>query len=327
MSGIENILQVEGLSIAVGSKHDSPLAAESVTFNVKRGEIFGMVGESGCGKSICALAVSGLLRSPLRTTAGRVMFEDKDILALNSREIRQLRGGRIAMIFQEPMTALNPLMRVGDQIAEMFVLHERLSNSEARRRAVAALEQVQVPSPEQRCADYPHQLSGGMRQRVMIAIAMACKPALLIADEPTTALDVTIQAEIISLVLELCQQSGTAVLLISHDLGLVAETCNRVAVMYAGRIIEEQRGDLIFSSPLHPYTRGLVAALPRPGRRLAGGQKPLADIPGLVPPIGQRAAGCHFVPRCGRADAKCKQDVPQATQLGGDGFVRCFHHG
>ncbi len=327
MSGDAPILALEGLSIAVGAEATAPLAAEGVSFDIRAGEVFGLVGESGCGKSICALAIAGLLQPPLRISAGRAIFEGRDIFGLPQRDFRKLRGGRIAMVFQEPMTALNPLMRVGDQIAEMFILHEGLSRSSARRRAVTALEQVQVPSPERRCADFPHQLSGGMRQRVMIAIALACSPTLLIADEPTTALDVTIQAEITELILDLCRRKGTAVLMISHDLGHVADICDRVAVMYSGRIVEEQTAARIFAHAQHPYTQGLVAALPRPGRRLVEGQHPLAEIPGMVPPIGQRPPGCHFAPRCPRADQQCTAQVPRLTPLPEGGKVSCFHHG
>ena len=320
------VLDVRELSIGVDISGGTALAAESISFAIKAGEVFGMVGESGCGKSICALAIAGLLRPPLRVTAGQALLDGRDIFALPPGELRALRGRKIAMIFQEPMTALNPLMTVGNQIAEMFVLHEGLSGAEARRRAVAALAQVQVPSPERRARDYPHQLSGGMRQRVMIAIALACDPALLIADEPTTALDVTIQAEITDIILDLCREKGTAVMMISHDLGHVAEICHRVAVMYSGRIVEERRGGQIFNDPRHPYARGMVAALPVPGRRLTVGQQKLAEIAGIVPPIGQRPEGCHFAPRCDRATDVCRQSVPPVSNLPDGGSVRCFHH-
>ena len=251
------LLKVENLRIALewgGTTFD---ATESVSFEIGRGEAFGLVGESGCGKSITALAVMGLLRRPLSLAGGRILLDGQEIQDVPAAEMRRLRGKRIAMIFQEPMTALNPLSPVGRQIAEMFVLHEGASWSEAMDRAEDALRQVRVPSPERRIKDYPHQLSGGMRQRVMIAIALACRPELLVADEPTTALDVTVQAEIIDLMAELCAARGTAILMISHDLGLVANMCRRVAVMYAGRIVEEQKSESIFGTPRHPYTRGL----------------------------------------------------------------------
>ena len=326
MSDRDFVLMVQDACIGVDTGATVAIAVENISFAIRAGEVFGMVGESGCGKSICALAIAGLLRAPLRVTGGQALFGGRDIFALPERDLRALRGGEIAMIFQEPMTALNPLMTVGEQIAEMFILHQGLPRSDARRRAVAALTQVQVPSPERRARDYPHQLSGGMRQRVMIAIALACDPSLLIADEPTTALDVTIQAEITDLILDLCREKGTAVLMISHDLGHVSEICDHVAVMYAGRIVEERQGGQIFTNPKHPYARGMVAALPVSGRRLAEGQNRLTEINGMVPTIGQRPDGCHFAPRCGRATEVCRSTVPPLERLADGGYVRCFHH-
>ncbi|MCC7272904.1 MAG: ABC transporter ATP-binding protein, partial [Alphaproteobacteria bacterium] len=302
-------------------------AVEGVSFRIARGETFGLVGESGCGKSITALSVMGLLRPPLAIGGGRIRLEGREIQDLPPAELRRLRGRRIAMIFQEPMTALNPLSPVGRQIAEMFVLHEGASWSEAGERAVEALRQVRVPSPERRVKDFPHQLSGGMRQRVMIAIALACGPDLLVADEPTTALDVTVQAEIVDLMRELCAAKGTAVLMISHDLGLVADICRRVAVMYAGRIVEEQAADAVFRAPQHPYTQGLVASLPLLGSRSAHGRRRLSEIAGTVPSIAAYPAGCRFNPRCVRATEICRVEDPAATPLPGDGLVRCHHHG
>jgi len=231
------------------------------------------------------------------------------------------------MIFQEPMTALNPLSPVGRQIAEMFVLHQGANWSEAMDRAEDALRQVRVPSPERRIKDYPHQLSGGMRQRVMIAIALACGPDLLVADEPTTALDVTVQAEIIDLMAELCAAKGTAVLMISHDLGLVANMCKRVAVMYAGRIVESQVADAIFAAPTHPYTQGLIDSLPRLGERARRGRQKLREISGVVPSIANYPPGCRFNPRCPAVTDVCRSVVPEATPLPAEGLVRCHHHG
>jgi len=320
------LLEVDDLHITLQSDGKVFNAAEQVSFRIGRGEAFGLVGESGCGKSITALAVMGLLRRPLAVGRGRIVLDGEEIQHASAARWRELRGSRVGMIFQEPMTALNPLSPVGRQIAEMFVLHQNASWSEAMDRAEDALRQVQVPSPERRIKDYPHQLSGGMRQRVMIAIALACQPALLIADEPTTALDVTVQAEIIDLMTGLCAAKGTAILMISHDLGLVANMCRRVAVMYAGRIVESQPAEAIFATPRHPYTRGLVDSLPRLGERAKRGRQRLREIAGVVPSITAFPAGCRFNPRCPEATDTCRSTAPQVTRLP-DGFVRCHHHG
>ena len=303
-------------------------AVENVSFEIGRGEAFGLVGESGCGKSITALAVMGLLRRPLSLGGGRIVLDGQEIQDASAAEMRRLRGKRIAMIFQEPMTALNPLSPVGRQIAEMFVLHQGASWNEAMDRAEEALRQVRVPSPERRIRDYPHQLSGGMRQRVMIAIALACGPDLLIADEPTTALDVTVQAEIIDLMAELCAAKGTAILMISHDLGLVANMCRRVAVMYAGRIVESQVAEAIFATPRHPYTQGLVDSLPRLGERVA------ARPPAAARDLGRRAvdrglpAGLPLQSALpGRHRHLPHRPRPTSRRLPADGLVRCHHHG
>jgi len=321
------LLEVEDLRIDIETQGRRIAAAEGISFRIERGETFGLVGESGCGKSITALAVIGLLRPPLSIGGGVINFDGQDIRKLSGSARRGLRGDRIAMIFQEPMTALNPVSPVGRQIAEMFVLHKGKSWREANKLAVEALEQVRVPAPERRVKDFPHQLSGGMRQRVMIAIALACGPDLLIADEPTTALDVTVQAEIIELMRELCAEKGTAVLMISHDLGLVANVCRRVAVMYAGRIVEERNSDDVFRTPSHPYTHGLVASLPRLGSRAAHGQTRLQEIKGVVPGIAQFPAGCRFNPRCPKATEICRQVEPTVDFLPAEGLVRCHHHG
>jgi peptide/nickel transport system ATP-binding protein len=320
------LLTVENLRIALAGDKVTHNAVEDVSFEIGRGEAFGLVGESGCGKSITALAVMGLLKRPLSLGGGRIVLDGQEIQDAAPAEMRRLRGKRIAMIFQEPMTALNPLSPVGRQIAEMFVLHQGADWNEAMDRAEEALRQVRVPSPERRIRDYPHQLSGGMRQRVMIAIALACGPDLLIADEPTTALDVTVQAEIIDLMAELCAAKGTAILMISHDLGLVANMCRRVAVMYAGRIVEAQPAGAIFSTPRHPYTQGLVDSLPRLGERSRRGRQRLREIAGVVPSIQSYPAGCRFNPRCTAATEVCLSVVPDITALP-DGLVRCHHHG
>jgi peptide/nickel transport system ATP-binding protein len=309
--------------VADGRRH---AAVDGISFDIARGEAFGLVGESGCGKSITALAIMGLLKPPLGLGAGRIHLDGREIQNLDPTEMRRLRGKRLAMIFQEPMTALNPLSTVGRQIAEMFVLHEGASWRDAERRAVEALASVKVPAPERRVRDYPHQLSGGMRQRVMIAIALACSPDILIADEPTTALDVTVQAEVIDLMQELCRARGTAILMISHDLGLVSNVCQRVAVMYAGRIVELRGSADVFSSPSHPYTHGLVASLPRLGTRAAHGQRNLTEIAGTVPAIADFPAGCRFNPRCVKATDVCRADDPPETGLPDGGRVSCHHY-
>jgi peptide/nickel transport system ATP-binding protein len=321
------LLKVDGLRIALAGNKTTYNAVEEVSFEIGRGEAFGLVGESGCGKSITALAIMGLLRRPLSLAGGRIVLDGEEIQDASAAEMRRLRGKRIAMIFQEPMTALNPLSPVGKQIAEMFVLHEGMGWNEAMDRAEEALRQVRVPSPERRIRDYPHQLSGGMRQRVMIAIALACSPELLVADEPTTALDVTVQAEIIDLMAELCAAKGTAILMISHDLGLVANMCRRVAVMYAGRIVEAQPADAIFATPRHPYTRGLINSLPRLGERSRRGRQKLQEIAGTVPAIAGYPAGCRFNPRCPEATEVCLAVSPKETPLPADGLVRCHRHG
>ncbi|WP_425349803.1 ABC transporter ATP-binding protein [Manganibacter manganicus] len=273
------VLSIRNLRIGVG-KHNAIL--HNVSFDILPGETYGLVGESGSGKSITGLSVMGLLKRPLQVTSGEVMFQGQDVLKLGNRARRRLRGDRMSMIFQEPMTALNPLVTVGRQIAEMLVVHRGMSWPQARRKAVEGLENVRVPSPEERARSYPHQLSGGMRQRVMIAIALACRPDLLIADEPTTALDVTVQAGVLELIAELCKAEGTAVLLVSHDLGVIANMCRRVGVMDRGRLVEEQDAKALFENPLHPYTRGLLAARPRLGSRTLAGRGRLTELDQVV---------------------------------------------
>jgi peptide/nickel transport system ATP-binding protein len=320
------LLEVENLRIDLAVGEARLPAVEDVSFSIGRGETYGLVGESGCGKSITALSLIGLLRPPLHVGGGTIRFDGEEIQSLSAIGMRRLRGKRIAMIFQEPMTALNPVSPVGRQIAEMFVLHEGASWREAERRAVEALAQVRVPAPERRAKDYPHQLSGGMRQRVMVAIALACNPALLLADEPTTALDVTVQAEILDLIRELCAARGTAVLMISHDLGLIASMCQRVGVMYAGRLVEERAAHDVFRSPSHPYTHGLVASLPLLGARAREGRRKLQEIAGVVPPVSAFPNGCRFNPRCRVATDICRVDDPAPTLLTDGGRVRCHHH-
>jgi peptide/nickel transport system ATP-binding protein len=276
------LLHVDSLRAdALLGRHVHPILKD-VSFQILPGEAYGLVGESGSGKSVTSLAVMGLLKKPLKVSGGEIRFKGRDLLALPKREMRRLRGNRIAMIFQEPMTALNPLSTVGRQIAEMFVLHQGKSWDEGNRLAIDALASVRVPNPDRRARNYPHQMSGGLRQRVMIAMALACNPDLLIADEPTTALDVTVQAEVLRLIKELCAERGTAVLFISHDLGVIASVCQRVGVMYAGCLVEENETQALFSNPRHEYTRGLLGALPRLGSRGQHGRKRLVDIDSII---------------------------------------------
>ncbi|CAN7274158.1 ABC transporter ATP-binding protein [Rhizobium sp. LjRoot30] len=269
------------LDVMLGRSVCKPLL-KNVSFQIMPGEAYGLVGESGSGKSVTSLAVMGLLKRPLAVSGGEIQFKGQNLLAVSKREMRRLRGNRIAMIFQEPMTALNPLSTVGRQIAEMFVLHQGKSWSEAQKLAVEALGNVRVPNPDRRAKNYPHQMSGGLRQRVMIAMALACNPDLLIADEPTTALDVTVQAEVLRLIKELCAERGTAVLFISHDLGVIASICQRVGVMYAGCLVEENETRALFENPRHDYTRGLLGALPRLGSRSEHGRQRLVDIDSII---------------------------------------------
>ena len=322
----EAVLSLDGLTVRLPRGADRPHALSDVSLSVASNEILCVVGESGSGKSMMANAIMRLLPNEVTIERGRMMFEGRDLCAADGAAMREVRGAGIAMIFQEPMTALNPVSPVGRQIAEMFVLHKGKSWREANQLAVEALANVRVPAPERRVKDYPHQLSGGMRQRVMIAIALACDPDLLIADEPTTALDVTVQAEIIELMRNLCAERGTAILMISHDLGLVANVCRRVGVMYAGRIVEERRSDDIFRAGAHPYTQGLVDSLPRLGSRAALGRARLREIAGVVPAIADFPAGCRFNPRCALATEICRTTVPETTWLDAGGLVRCHHH-
>jgi peptide/nickel transport system ATP-binding protein len=306
------LLEVEGLKTYFYTRDGVVRAVDGVSFSVARGETLAIVGESGCGKSVTSLSILRLIAwPPGRTVAGRVLFEGRDLLALSEPEMRKIRGDAISMIFQEPMTSLNPVLTVGQQIAEVLMLHRGLSRGGATLRSVEMLRLVRMPEPERRVAQYPHQLSGGMRQRVMIAMALACEPRLLIADEPTTALDVTIQAQILDLMRELKQRTGAAIVLITHDLGVVAEMAQRVVVMYAGRKIEEAPVASLFARPRHPYTRGLLDSIPKLGaasRR--GGVGRLSEIAGTVPSLAEPIVGCAFAPRCPFATRRCHSDDP-----------------
>jgi oligopeptide/dipeptide ABC transporter ATP-binding protein len=300
-----SLLSVAGLRVEFATDGGTIAAVDGVDLSIARGETLALVGESGCGKSMTALAVMGLVPEPAgRIAAGAIEFDGVDLVRLPPAERRAYRGSRIAMIFQEPMTSLNPAFTIGDQIGEGLVRHRGLSPRAARAEAIGLLRRVHVPAAERRVDDYPHRLSGGMRQRAMIAMALACAPALLIADEPTTALDVTIQAQIIDLLRELRAATGTAILLITHDLGVVAEIADRVAVMYAGRIVEEAPVARLFARPQHPYTIGLLGAVPRIG----GGRGPLATIEGNVPDPLRLPPGCRFAPRCPFAEPRCRAE-------------------
>jgi oligopeptide/dipeptide ABC transporter ATP-binding protein len=290
-----------------------------VSFGVAAGETLCLVGESGSGKSLTALSIMRLIQPPGRIAAGRIVFKNRDLLTLSEREMQHVRGAEIGLVFQEPMTALNPVFTIGNQLEETLRIHGRATRADARRKAVELLASVSVPQPDRRIDEYPHQLSGGLRQRALIALALACGPALLIADEPTTALDVTIQAQILDLLRDLQQRLGLALLLITHDLGVVAEMADRVAVMYAGRIVEEAPVEQLFSDPRHPYTRGLMASMPggAPGARLNA-------IPGTVPPLGHLPKGCAFAPRCPDRFEPCASAPPGTTPIDESRTVKCY---
>ncbi len=318
------LLAVEDLHTHFFTAEGTVRAVDGVSFSIAPGETLGIVGESGCGKSVTALSILRLLpRKGARITAGSIRFEGRDLVALTEAEMRQIRGNRIAMIFQEPMTSLNPVHTIGGQISEAVRIHQKLSPARARTRATEMLRLVHIPDAPRRLADYPHQFSGGMRQRAMIAMALACNPKLLIADEPTTALDVTIQAQILRLMLELKERIGAAVMLITHDLGVVAETCQRVIVMYDGRTVEEAPVLELFDHPAHPYTRGLLASIPH----RAGGHRRLAEIPGIVPSLREPIAGCAFAPRCPMAIERCRNEAPAMLPLATGHHAACFRAG
>ena len=303
-----------------GDRGHTTHAVETVNFDLARGVTLGLVGKSGCGKSVTALAIMGLLPKGSANVSGRVGFEGINLLDLTDGAMRDLRGDRLAMIFQEPMTSLNPAYTVGEQIAETLIRHRGLTRAQARACAIELLRDVQIPSPEQRVDDYPHKLSGGMRQRVMVAIALACDPQLLIADEPTTALDVTIQAQVLDLIRGLKRKTNAAIVLISHDLGVVAEICDEVAVMYAGEIVEHAPVDALFKNPQHPYTIGLLASIPRLDRRV----KTLATIEGSLPDMSELPQGCRFAPRCPFAGEICVSGVPPIVDIGLRHWSRCI---
>jgi peptide/nickel transport system ATP-binding protein len=300
-------------------------AVDGLSFHVNAGETIAIVGESGCGKSVTSMSILRLIPEPPGKIAGEVIFQGKDLLKLSDREMRAIRGNDVSMIFQEPMTSLNPVLTVGRQIGETLRLHQGLSKQEAEQRSIEMLKLVGIPAPERRVREYPHQLSGGMRQRVMIAMALACNPKLLIADEPTTALDVTIQAQILDLMRDLKHRVGAAIVLITHDLGVVAEVAERVIVMYAGRKVEEAGVVDLFADPKHPYTQGLLGAVPKLGSSLTGEETRLAEIPGLVPSLKTKIEGCVFASRCPKATDLCRA-VPPALEAKAPNHVAACHY-
>ena len=318
----ENLLEVKHLRTEFfSSKKSSVTAVDDVSFDIKKGEIVGLVGESGCGKSVTSLSIMQLLKdTPGKITNGEVIFQGHNLLDASKKEMLDIRGDKMSMIFQEPMSSLNPSMRIDKQMIEGIRLHTPLTKAEARKKAADILSQVGIPDPQRVLKNYPHQLSGGMSQRVMIAMAMSCEPDLLIADEPTTALDVTIQAQILELMKKIQQDKGMSILLITHDLGVVAEMCSRVIVMYAGKIVEEAPVEILFANPTHPYTQGLIASVPK----LGSGVKVLPSIPGSVPDLSAMPKGCRFAPRCKYATEKCHQEKPELLSVGEKQKCRCW---
>ncbi len=319
------LLEVSDLSVNFNTRAGIAHVLDGVSFTLSQGEVLGIVGESGCGKSMTALAVMGLIPNPPgEVVGGQIIFRGENLLDSPQQRLRQVRGNQISMIFQEPMTALNPVFTVGDQIAEALVLHQGLSHNAALDKAVELLREVHVPLPEKRIDEYPHQLSGGMRQRAMIAIALACEPEILIADEPTTALDVTVQAQVFDLLLELRRERKMAIILITHDMGAIAEMANRVLVMYAGRVIELAAVDDILQEPQHPYTRGLISCVPTLQFGIEADRQPLKEIPGIVPPLTELSAGCAFEPRCEFSMPACTTDKPVAFQTANGHLTACW---
>jgi peptide/nickel transport system ATP-binding protein len=319
-----SLLDVHDLSVRFDTDDGAVYAVDKLSFSLDAGQVLGIVGESGCGKSVSVMSLLRLL-PPTAHVTGRAEFDGVDLLAAPLSRVRRVRGREIAFVFQEPMTSLNPAFRVGNQIAEVLRRHLGLGRAEARRRSIELLDLVRIPAPDRRVDEYPHQLSGGMRQRVMIAMALACDPKILIADEPTTALDVTIQAGILDLLRDIRERLGTAIVLITHNLGVVADIADRVLVMYAGRKAEEAPVHELYAQPQHPYTIGLLGAVPRPGGAVAQGR--LKVIPGRVPSLAQLPTACAFAPRCPRADDLSRSTVPDLREVRPDHLVACFHPG
>ena len=319
-----NILEIKNLKTQFFTEAGIVRAVDGIDLTVKRGEVLGVVGESGCGKSVTSLSIMRLISQPGRIVEGQILFDNTDLVSLPESQMMDVRGNRISMIFQQPQSSLNPVFRVGDQITEVLHIHQDISKEEGKKRAVELLRLVGIPEPETRISAYPHELSGGMAQRVMIAMALACVPELLIADEPTTALDVTIQAQILDLMRNLRTKMDTAIILITHDLGVVAEMCDRVDVMYAGRIVEKAHVVELFKNPKHPYTAALIGSTPVLGQA----EKELVTIPGSVPNLVDLPVGCKFAPRCqARIDnnlEKCTEEEPQLKQIGANHWTRCW---
>lgn len=317
---MEELLQVEHLSVEFTGGEQAVRVIDDLSFSLGKGETLGIVGESGSGKSVTSLAIMGLLPANTAQVTGSVFLQGEDLLALSPKKMQDIRGSRLSMIFQEPMTSLNPIQTCGQQIMEVMFLHQKLHRGQAREKAVDLLRLCGIPDPEQRFREYPHQMSGGMRQRVMIAMALACQPELLIADEPTTALDVTIQAQILELMKAIKQKQSMSIIMITHDLGIVADFCDRVLIFYTGQVVESAPVGKLFSQPLHPYTQGLIRALPK----ISEQAERLEAIEGMVPDADEMPQGCHFHPRCPFAVARCRQEAPPLTALEDGRCVRCF---
>lgn len=318
----QTLLHIENLKTVISSKDGKLVPVDGVDITIPKGKTVGIVGESGCGKSMTAMSVMGLLPNATRIEEGKILFQGMDLTKLNPKELRKITGDKISIIFQEPMTSLNPVIQVGKQVREAILLHEKVSKEEAKQRVIEVFRQVGIPEPERRYNAYPHQLSGGLRQRIMIGMAMVCNPDLLIADEPTTALDVTIEAQILHLMRQLQKDKGTSIMMITHNLGVVAEICDQVYVMYAGKVVESAEVHELFQNPKHPYTQGLLGALPKMDSR-----QRLNSIDGMVPTLKDMPAGCRFAPRCPMATQRCRDEQPDLVDVAPGHWVGCFMFG
>lgn len=322
---VSELLNIENLKTYFYIYDGIVKAVDGINFSLRKGEALGIVGESGCGKTVAALSILRLISNPPgRIVDGKILFNGQNLLEFTNEQIRKVRGNNISMIFQEPMTSLNPVFKVGEQISETFRLHQELKRKDARKRSIEVLELVNIPNPQKCFQQYPHELSGGMRQRAMIAMALAGKPEILIADEPTTALDVTIQSQIIDILLDLKDSLGMAIFLITHDFGVIAEMVTRVIVMYAGKIIEEAHVKNIFNNPMHPYTRGLLKSVPKLGKKFTSGKSRLEEIPGNVPILQNLPKGCKFSTRCSFVQPICRNEEPQLVEIEPDHYCSCW---